>query len=553
MSKLMEKRLREVRRRCSANLLLEQLAKVGTGCALVALPAILIERLFALHVWRPELGYGLAVAFGLGVLGLWLAKLPSPRRVSLILDERLRFRDRFSTTLALAHSEDPFAQAARTEAHQALEACQVGSHFPIRPTRSWRWTAGAWCVVLVLVLALPQKDLLGFLRRDQQEEAERAGIELAQKQIDTSTGLVTRVVSQLDDPNLQEDLGALAGTPLGAPPQEAKRQAIRRLTNLSDKLKDRQANLSSLSHEMLKQMLKQLKPSPNGLSMDLNKAMARGQFSKASQLLRDLQRRIQEDDLTEEEKQAFQQQLKDLGRQLARLSRASQELEKALEEQGLPKEYARKNLAHLRKALEDRGLTPEQLDELLEKFAASRRAASRCAALGQALGSGAAGGMSGDELAAAMGLFDELDSEDQKLKLSEAALAEIERAIACLGQGLCEGLGGDSPFRTGTGDRWGMGSGGPGRGSGRVASDSEGQFSTKATRTKNQSREGPVIASWYFQGEQVRGEARRKFKEVVAAGRDSAAEAVQENQIPRKYEQSVKEYFGHLEAQTDAP
>jgi len=62
-----------------------------------------------------------------------------------------------------------------------------------------------------------------------------------------------------------------------------------------------------------------------------------------------------------------------------------------------------------------------------------------------------------------------------------------------------------------------------------------------------------VIASWYFQGEQVRGEARRKFKEVVAAGRDSAAEAVQENQIPRKYEQSVKEYFGHLDAQTDAP
>ena len=553
MSNLMAKRLREVRRRCSANLLLEQLAKVGTGCALFALPAILIERLFALHVWRPELGYGLAVAFGLGVLGLWLAKLPSPRRVSLILDERLRFRDRFSTTLALAHSEDPFAQAARDEAHQALEACRVGSHFPIRPTRSWRWTAGTWCLVLVLVLSLPQQDLLGFLRREQQEEAERAGIELAQREIDTSTALVTRVLKQLDDPNLVDDLGALAGMPAGAPPQEAKRQAIRKLTNLSDKLKDRQANLSSLSHEMLKQMLKQLKPSPNGLSMELNKAMARGQFSKASQLLRDLQRRIQEEDLTEEQKQALQRQLKDLGRQLARLSRATQELEKALEEQGLPKEYARKSLAQLRKALEDRGLTPEQIDQLLEKVAASRRAASRCAALGQALGSGAAGGMSGDELASAMQFLDELDGDEEKLKLSEAALAEIERAIAYLGQGLCEGLGGNLPFRTGTGNRQGVGSGGPGRGFGPVATDSEGQFSTKATRTKNQSREGPVIASWYFQGEQVRGEARRQFREVVAAARDSAAEAVQENQIPRKYEQSVKEYFGHLDAQTDAP
>jgi len=64
---------------------------------------------------------------------------------------------------------------------------------------------------------------------------------------------------------------------------------------------------------------------------------------------------------------------------------------------------------------------------------------------------------------------------------------------------------------------------------------------------ESKGSQGPVIASWYFKGMQVKGEAKRAFAEVVQAGRDRAAEAISENQIPRKYEESVKKYFGRLE------
>ncbi|MHC4076493.1 MAG: hypothetical protein ACYSRZ_08805, partial [Planctomycetota bacterium] len=66
-------------------------------------------------------------------------------------------------------------------------------------------------------------------------------------------------------------------------------------------------------------------------------------------------------------------------------------------------------------------------------------------------------------------------------------------------------------------------------------------------RLKNKPGQGPVIASWYGKDIQVTGEAKRGFSEVVQAGRDNAAEAISENQIPRKYEDAIKKYFGQLE------
>jgi hypothetical protein len=77
--------------------------------------------------------------------------------------------------------------------------------------------------------------------------------------------------------------------------------------------------------------------------------------------------------------------------------------------------------------------------------------------------------------------------------------------------------------------------------------DDSGQTSTKKTKVLSKTEKGPVIASWYFKGSQFKGEAKRDFSEVIQAAGNSAAEAISENQIPRKYEEAVKSYFGQLE------
>ncbi len=53
---------------------------------------------------------------GGAILIPWLLCLPTPMQASVLLDERLGCKDRFSTSLALVQSDDPFAQAARAEA-----------------------------------------------------------------------------------------------------------------------------------------------------------------------------------------------------------------------------------------------------------------------------------------------------------------------------------------------------------------------------------------------------------------------------------------------------
>jgi len=130
--------------------------------------------------------------------------------------------------------------------------------------------------------------------------------------------------------------------------------------------------------------------------------------------------------------------------------------------------------------------------------------------------------------------------------LTQASLDEITRAIACLGDGMGDGLGYQGPFREGSSDRSGPGTGGPGVGYGPRGTAGD-DTSTQSTRLKNKPGQGPVIASWYFQESQIKGEAKRDFTEVVQAARDGAAAAISENEIPRKYEEAIKKYFGRLE------
>ena len=397
---------------------------------------------------------------------------------------------------------------------------------------------------------MPQKDLLGFLKREQAQQEQGLKVQLAQSDIKRTSSTVKLAIKQLGDPELDAELAKLGEMGGGGKPEVMKREAIRKLGDLADRLRKMQSGTQAKAMASMQQMLKQLRGSSQGLSQKLRQALAKSNFSQASSLLKQLQKQLLEGELSDEKRKELSQQLQELGRKLEALAKKNDQLESELEKMGLNKKLAQLNEEQLRKALQKQGLNSEKIEQLLQKMAACRLASSRCSILGAAMAACGAGGMSGDELAAIAGQLDELDSFQQQAMLSQASLDEIERSIACLGnkncQGSCSG-GCYGPFRTGLGQQFGRGTGGPGRGFGPRDADKEGETSTKSTRVKSKTGKGPVVASWYFKGTQVKGQARRDFSEVVQAGRDSAAEAINENQIPRKYEESVKKYFGHLE------
>ena len=549
MLKALEKKLRIVRLRCSVNLLLKHTGQILTVVGIIAVLNILIDRLLALSIikfWTVWSFWAVAIVV---VLMLWLLRQPSRMQVSLLLDDRLKLRERFSTTIALADSKDPFANAARMEACATAQRISPQGHFPIRPTKCWIYAVSTWLIAGVLVLYMPQKDLLGFLSKKQQQQEQNHALQQAKVDIKQATSPVKLAVKQLGDPNLTDALSKLEQIPKDVKPQDIKLQTIRKLGDLADKIKNMQDSTQIDSMNMLQKMFKQLRGSADVFSQKIRQALAKGDFAQASNLLNQLQKELADGRLNQQQQKELSEQLQSLAKQLQELAQKSDELEKELEKLGLNKELAKLSENQLRQVLQKQGLDADKIEELLRKASAFRLASTQCAGLASAMaacGTGA-GGLSSDELAVVMGQLDELETLKQQLMLTQASLAEINRAIGCLGEGMCEGLGYQGPYMEGLSERFGPGTGGPGIGYGPRSTDEDGETSALKTRVKNKPGQGPAIASWYFQESQVKGEAKRDFNEVVQAGRDGAAEAISENQIPRKYEEAIKKYFNQLE------
>jgi regulator of replication initiation timing len=396
---------------------------------------------------------------------------------------------------------------------------------------------------------------LGLLKKKQRQEQQSKQVEQAKAEVKQSAEVVKAVVEKLDDPALKEELKKLDGLAQAGQPQEVKREAIKTLGDLSDKLRQMQGGSQIDAANMMQQMLQRLRGSTDPLSQQIRMALAKGDFAQAANLLGQLQKDLASGKLSDQQRKDMAQQLQQLAKELQKLAEQKRDLEQELEKLGLDKKLAQMNEQQLRQALQQQGLKQDQIEQLMKKMAASQGAAAKCSGLAQALaacGAGA-GGLSADELSEAMDQLDALEAMHQQAMLLQVGLDEISRCIGCLGDGMCDRPGGQGPFREGWSNRMGSGSGGPGIGFGPRNSDTEGQTVTKTTRAKNESGEGPVIASWYFKDTQVKGEARRDFTEVVQAGRASAAEAISENEIPRKYEDAVKKYFGQLEQRNPQP
>jgi len=344
MLETLEKKVRTVWLRCSVNLLLKHAGRVLTAAGIIVVLTVLTDRLLALGIIDSvnsrvilSLG-GLVMAV---VLLLWLLGQPRRMQVSLLLDERLRLHERFSTTLALAASEDAFAGAARNEARETTRHVSPQRHFPIRPSKCWIYAASAWLIAGALVLFMPQKDLLGFLRKDRQQQERKQQLQQAKVDVKEATSSVSLAVKQLGEPELADALTQLEQTPKDAKPQDIKRQAIRKLGDLSDKIKKMQSSPQLDSVDLMQKMFKQLRGSPDVFSQKLGLALAKGNFAQASDLLNQMQKQLAEGKLSQQQQEDLSAQLQDLAKRLQELAQKNDELEKELERLGLDRDLAK--------------------------------------------------------------------------------------------------------------------------------------------------------------------------------------------------------------------
>jgi hypothetical protein len=547
LPKVFHAKVQAARVRCGANSLLRQAGRVLAAAGGIAALAVLAERLMAVQIVASWSVWTFAAGALAAILILWLLNLPTRMQASLLLDERLGLNERVSTTLALAQSDDPFAKAARAESLNIVQYANLAGHFPIRFSRSWAYGAGTWAATITMVLLLPQQDLLGFLKDRQEQQKKDLTAQVAQTQVKKATEQVKAAVRVLGDPNLVADLKKLDELGQAAQPQEIKREAIKALGDLSEKIKQMQTGSKVAASGALQQMLKQLRGSSNELSQQVRMALAKGDFAQAANMLSELQKQLNAGTMSEDKRKELAAQMQDLAKELQKLSEQKKQVEEELAKLGLDKKLALATSEQLRQALQKQGLSPEKVDGLMKKIEAAQAAAAQCSNLGQAL-AGAAGGGSGLSPGGLTDAIDELNSLDalqQEAFMLQASLAEISDVMNRLGRGA--GL-------------WEIGQGGgyDGEGIGLDTVDqhyitSNALKADKMTKAPSRPEGGPAVASWYFKDTQIKGEAQRPFAEVVQAGRATAAEAMSENQIPRRYEDAVKAYFNQLEQSGPKP
>ena len=535
--------------RWSVSLLLEYVAWTLTGAGIVVAVAVAVGRGLALGL-DGSLACWLSLIVGMaGAFLLWTLRCPRRMDVAIEIDRRVGLRERFSTAVALADQESGFAKAACKDAHKAAEHIAVVGQFPIRLSRRWLLVGAAWVLALGVGQLMPELDLFGWGERDRLEKQKQEDIRQVKTEIDEATLAIKATLTRLGDGELAAELPAMEDVGLEREPEQMKRETIRKLGDVAESLRKMQGDNRLGSLEEMEKMLKGLRGTSGEMSRELSRSLAKGDFSRAAEQVRQLQEELVKRELSQNQQRELARQLKALAEQLQQLAERNEGLEKELEKSGLKPGLAKLGEKELRKALQESGLDAEKIEKLMKKARACRSASSSCEGLARALaGCGAAEGeLAGDALAELAEQLSELESLQQEIAMLEASLAEIGRAVASLGKGAgLEGMGGKRPWSEGLSLGESTGSGGPGKGRGPRETEASGDIATESERVKNAAKAGPVIASWYFHGDQIKGEARQGLTNAVQTARDAAAEAINENRVPRKYESTVKRYFGEL-------
>lgn len=552
--------LRTAARRLDLNSFIGKLHMAAIVFAGVALCLMLADRIVAEKFvpWR-WVGPALAALAFAGAALLWARRRPTEHHVALVVDERLDLREKLSTALNVQGRDDAFAQAAIEDAVTAARDGRtrelVRRRFAITPPQAW-WISPLIIFLAIMVSLLNPLNL--FAHNPQNDPAVKQAKLDAQQAVD-------QVVSAIKEkPELSKELAKLLGDAskdgsdpkAEFKPEDAKRIALTKLTEMSKKLDDLLNGEKGKTAEAIEKSMNQLKSPDDGPAKELAEAMAKGDFAQAQKALQELMEKAQNGQMKEEDKKKAAEQLQNIADQLNKLAQQQQQLENALKQAGMDPKLAQNAQALQQAVQQNQNLNQQQKQQLQQMAQAQQAAAQACKGMGQAcqqmaqgLKAGQAGqmaqmGQAGKEMAQQLGQMEQLQ---QLLQEAQAA------ANQCQGQcnGLGQGLNMDKAMQ-----QWcqknGNNMGQRGHASGGKATYAPTPTNTKKEKANVNTVDGDIIAKQLFEGEQIRGDSKVQLVKVVEEARKGFDEGMTEDQMHVKYRDAQMHYFGELEKITKA-
>lgn len=489
------------------------------------------------------------------------------------LDERAGLREALSTALFVENAkDDPWADVVVETARQRAASVNVRQAIPVTAPRLWPVPFGAALALMILWMSMPAVDVLGLLKKKTAVEQQKQQLIEVKADIAAKDKKLQEALAKVADLKNEEAGQDDLQTP-GEPqkPEELQRAAVRKLTDLADRLKEMRDNEKSEQLKAMRDAVEKLKQPGDGPLNELSRQLARGNFDKANEELDKLQQKLAEGNMSEKDAEKLKEQMKNLSQQMEKVAADKEELAKQLEKAGIDskkaQELAKKGASpeDIKKALEElANLTPEQREKLMKMAMAQKQASDKMSEMSQCMsGMGenmSKSGMSKEGMESMGGMQAQLSQMEQMqgdMQALEAALDEANNQLSELGQSLgqCNGDGeGDmmGPEKTGewaAGDsrNMGNGKGGPGRGKGGNLAAEAADYTVEKKKAQTQNTGGPIIGSRLVYGEQVRGESRQAYESAVEAASQSATEAMENMQIDPELHSAIKSYFGSLD------
>lgn len=538
-----------------------------------------------------------AIAIGSAALALALLRsiLLTPRSMSLarIVDERANLRQSFSTAMSVARTnpEDAWARVVVEDARSLAPRVDLASALPWQAPPRWHWAAGGAVGLLIVFIAMPKLDLLGRAAQRQTQARQTQEAVKVREQIKQDQEQLRELLAKANvDAKSADDLVSQAAAPQGEKPEEIRRAEIKRLTSLSERLKQLSDGEKAQQLKALEQAAQKLKVPGRGPMEQMARSMAKGEFGKAKDQLEQLQRSLGDGSMSQEQKEQLAKQLEQMSTQMAELAKDNKELAQKLAQAGMDPAKAAElasKLASDPQALQQaaealKNLSPEQRQSLINQAKSLMEANSKMQQMAQAMQQGAQqmnqqgggeqgqqGGEAMNQLAQSLSEMEQMQSEQQAVDAAlQTAQSQMDKLGEGEGQGEGQGQGGmagltgnEGPageWKPGQSQGSGSGTGGPGHGSGASPPEEAADFLIKKEKANVETTQGQIIGSRLIYGEQIRGESVAAFSEATEAGARQAAEAMQNMEIPRQYHDAVKAYFGTLEqnakdAQRTAP
>lgn len=535
----LEKPVAQVFRRLRFQRFVSVLVWTLAACLLVVAIALGVSKAIDHTIPGPEWA-PFAVAGGLGFLiAALVATFSGASRLdaAVAIDHAFHLNERMSSALTLPADlhQTPAGRALLADTQKKLAGIDVTSAFGTRlPRRAWMVLVPAFLAGFMLfVPAWVQRTVLA-------KTETKVDTKAMAKQTEALTKKISSQRQAIDKDRFPETEKLLAqiekkAEDLTKAPPAQKDKLLVEMNKLTDALKERQKQLGS--PDQVNRQLQQLKEMDKyGPADQMAKELAKGDFNKAAEQLKQLKEKLQKGEMTEAEKKAFQEQLGEMSKKLkdvANMEERKKQLEQALKNGGLSKEQYDREMEKLK----EQSKCLKQLQEIASKLGQAQEALKK----GDTKQAAESLGMTEQQLAQMAKQLEEMEALDSAMAdVMDAKNGMSGDDMNQLGK-MIDGMGSMDGMRRGRGNGLGRGRG---QGDRPEAPDETATYSTKV---QQQIRKGKAVLQGFTQpSKTIKGESVIDIQGEMEAATASAADALSNQKIPKNVEKHIRAYYDQI-------